>query len=319
MKNLCLPFIGILVLCGQLMSNAQVITFEDFLLDSTGTFVGVSDSTSFPVDYAIFENSYTETYWSGFAVSSLTDTITPGYLNDLSAFAGAGFENSNNYLMASAFGPLTIAFTEPKEISSIQITNATYSALSMRDGDTYAKMFGGDSGDDPDFFVLQITGLNEMDDTTGTVDFYLADFRFDDNGQDYILKDWTNVDLSSLGEVSKLKFALNSSDIGAYGMNTPAYFCLDNIEAIESTGLTTLGKHIAITAFPQPANSTLNIKSETKIESLTINDMSGRLVMNQSNLNQNLVSIDVDNLPKGIYILNLNIENNIVSKRIYID
>ena len=59
---------------------------------------------------------------------------------------------------------------------------------------------------------------------TGTVDFYLAK-----DGK--ILKDWTYCDLSSLGEVTKLTFALSSTDNGDYGMNTPAYFCIDELGA----------------------------------------------------------------------------------------
>jgi len=62
------------------------------------------------------------------------------------------------------------------------------------------------------------------------VEFYLADFQFTDNAFDYILDGWTWVDLSSLGSAVKtLEFALSSSDTGMWGMNTPAYFALDNL------------------------------------------------------------------------------------------
>ena len=61
------------------------------------------------------------------------------------------------------------------------------------------------------------------------MDFYLADYRFSDNSKDYIVKDWTFVDLSSLGAVTKLQFALSSSDTGQFGMNTPAYMAMDSM------------------------------------------------------------------------------------------
>jgi hypothetical protein len=64
------------------------------------------------------------------------------------------------------------------------------------------------------------------------VEFYLADFRFADNSQDYILDSWGFVDLSALGTVDFLEFDLSSSDNGAFGMNTPGYFALDNFGAI---------------------------------------------------------------------------------------
>ena len=58
---------------------------------------------------------------------------------------------------------------------------------------------------------------------------YLADFTAEAAEEDYILDAWTWVDLSSLGEVSGLQFTLSSSDNGEYGMNTPAYFAIDDI------------------------------------------------------------------------------------------
>ena len=64
---------------------------------------------------------------------------------------------------------------------------------------------------------------------TKTVEFYLADFRFSDNSQDYIVDTWTSVDISSLGAVNQLTFKFESSDNGTFGMNTPAYVCIDDI------------------------------------------------------------------------------------------
>ena len=64
---------------------------------------------------------------------------------------------------------------------------------------------------------------------TDTVDFYLADFRFEDNSQDYIVTDWTWLDLNTLGNVTEISFAWSSSDTGVWGMNTPAYFCMDDV------------------------------------------------------------------------------------------
>ena len=64
---------------------------------------------------------------------------------------------------------------------------------------------------------------------TDSVDFYLADYRFADNSEDYIVKDWTFVSLEALGDVDSLLFSLTSTDNDSmFGMNTPAYFCMDN-------------------------------------------------------------------------------------------
>ena len=112
------------------------------------------------------------------------------------------------------------------------LTNATYPYLTMRDGGPFgfAKQFGGVSGDDPDFFLVTITGYDDSASSVGSVDFYLADYRFTDNTQDYLVDQWAWVDLSSLGAVKQLQFTLSSSDNDpVFGMNTPAYFVLDDL------------------------------------------------------------------------------------------
>ena len=38
------------------------------------------------------------------------------------------------------------------------------------------------------------------------------------------------MDLSSLGLVKTIEFSVASSDTGDYGINTPTYFAMDNIE-----------------------------------------------------------------------------------------
>jgi hypothetical protein len=117
-------------------------------------------------------------------------------------------------------------------ISGAYFTNTTYAYLSMLEGDSFAKQFGGVTGDDEDYFKLIIKGIDEMGEYTGTVDFYLADFRFEDNSLDYIVDEWTWVDLTSLGDVIGLEFSLESSDAGDWGMNTPAYFAMDDLNAV---------------------------------------------------------------------------------------
>ena len=116
---------------------------------------------------------------------------------------------------------------------SLRVTNTTYAALSMQNGDSFAKKFGGPSGNDPDFFKVIISALDASDARMGTLEVFLADFRFADNAQDYIADDWTAVDLSSFGDgVSKLQFTLASSDNGQFGMNTPAYFAIDHVAVV---------------------------------------------------------------------------------------
>jgi hypothetical protein len=214
---------------------ADAINFADLSLppnsfnNSSGGFVSGG---------AFFNNTFTDfggglTAWSGWSYSNVRDVTTPGFGNQYSAYnlPGGGGDGSPNYAVAYAFSPGDAFIHLPPGTNpvSVDITNTTYAALSMLYGDQFAKKFGGPTGTDPDFFKLTITGLDDTGRTTGSVDFFLADFRSGNPAQDFIVNSWTTVDLTSLGNATTLSFALTSSDVGPFGINTPAYFALGNL------------------------------------------------------------------------------------------
>ena len=77
-----------------------------------------------------------------------------------------------------------------------------------------------------DYFELIAHGV-AADGSETTVSINLVEFT---NGELKALNDWTFFDLSSLGEVVSVYFTMNSTDTGAYGMNTAAYFCMDKFQ-----------------------------------------------------------------------------------------
>lgn len=211
--------------------QAASSSFEDlglapnshYAVQSTGSFI------SGPARYSHEFNDYGGGCCAnGWTYSNETDTTTAGFQNPYSAYAGGGALGSATYGVAY-LGTAGVSFDAPSTVGGAWFTNTTYAALSMRDGDSFAKKFGGASGSDADYFKLTITGVGPGGLSTGSVDFYLADFRFSEAAQDYIVRDWAFVDLSTLGVVSGLRFALSSSDNGEYGMNTPAYFAMDQL------------------------------------------------------------------------------------------
>jgi len=182
--------------------------------------------------------------WTGFAYSNETDTTTAGFGNQFSAFTGTGLGDAiygvaSGYLDEAGFDPGDIAqlaqlpyFTLPEggSVSEVFVTNTTYPALSMLNGDSFAKKFGGESGDDPDWFKLTAYGSDESGNVLpGTAEIYLADYRFEDNLQDYVLDDWTRLDLSPLAGAHRVYFNVSSSDVGQFGLNTPGYFAIDDL------------------------------------------------------------------------------------------
>lgn len=213
---------------------AAVSTFENINLAPGSHYFPQTTSTI--VDGAAsFEHRYSDLYgsWSGWTISNETDTLVPGFDNQFSVYADSGAGGSSNFALAyvTAYESVATAieFNAPVVVDSVALANNTYTALSMQFGDDFAKKFGGDSGNDADWLLLSIIGKDAGGVTTGTVDFYLADYRFADNSLDYIVSQWTTLDLSSLGPVSSLAFQMSSSDTGAWGINTPTYFALDNL------------------------------------------------------------------------------------------
>ena len=216
----------VLLTTGMAMGSA---TFEDIALAPESFDNGSSGHGDFTSGDILFNNNYTG-WWDGWAVSNITDNVTAGFGNQYSAIPGSGAEGSSNYGVAYigfAENP-TAALTRAKVFDGAYFTNSTYAYFSMLNGDAFAKKFGGVSGDDEDWFLLTIEGFDGAI-STGTVEFYLADYQFADNGLDYIVDSWTWVDLTSLGAVTHLDFSMTSSDVGTFGMNTPSYFAMDSM------------------------------------------------------------------------------------------
>ena len=167
----------------------------------------------------------------GFTYSSLTDKTTPGYTNN-SAITGEGV-NTNAYFTVNTGGamyglPSDITFKDGKTYKAKEcyVTNSTYAYLAIKDhndGNGEYAMVKEWTADDK--FTLTITGYNG-DDVTATVTFPLAD-GFN------IVDTWQKIDLTSLGEVTRISFSLSSTDNGQWGMNTPSYFCLDQLTVTE--------------------------------------------------------------------------------------
>ncbi len=186
----------------------------------------------------IVDDGWGGTAWGGFTYSDVNDTTTAGFGNQFAVY-GDGKDRSGSgvygigYIDAwNGINP-TVSFASAVAVNGFYVNNTTYAALDMLTGSSFSKKFGGVSGNDEDWFKLTVQGFDAGSSSLGSVDFYLADYRFADNGQDYILNDWTFVDLSGLGsDVSSLKFSLSSSDTGGLGMNTPSYFAIDDMQAV---------------------------------------------------------------------------------------
>ena len=271
---------------------------------------------NFTSEEAEFGNKYTPSAWggswTGFAYSKKTDGTTSGYLNQYSAITGSGANASENYAVAN--GMPGMKFANATYLAEVMITNSTYAHNSMADGDAFAKKFGGDSGDDADYFLLSIKGYNNNT-YTDSVGFYLADFQDSDNVNDYIINAWTAVNLSSLGMVDSLSFSLTSSDNGDWGMNTPAYFCMDDI-TLSAVGVSEITAS-NISVFPNPAKDFVMVKANN-ISEISIIDLSGKVVY-RNVLNSSEERIDISTFDSGIYIISITDDISVYTQKLIIE
>ncbi len=221
------------VSCEKEEDQTITINFEDVVLPEEG-FLGAEDAEgAHEINNVSFMAMYNAEYGSssGVIISSLTDTETAGFVNSYSAYAGSGANGSSKFAVINPPWGNTepiITFDGPVTVESVEVTNTTYTALSMRDGDAFAKKF---TAEDEDFFSVNFEGFDAGGNSAGTVTFYLADFRMGSNTG--IVDSWQAVDLSSLGPVSSIGVTFESSDVGTYGINTPLYVAVDNISFVE--------------------------------------------------------------------------------------
>lgn len=301
-----------------LTASAQTITadFENLILAENSYWnsgVNTTD-TSFVSGDASFHNT-NDGWWSkGWAYSNVKDSTTEGYTNQYAAFPESGANNSSNYAIGRNNAKVVL-LNESKGslVQGVYITNSTYAALSMQNGDMFAKKFGGVSGDDEDFFLLTIKKYYNGVLSTDSINFYLADFRFEDNSEDYIVKDWTFVNLESLGVADSLAFSLSSSDVGGFGMNTPSYFAIDELITNQQPSNTkSLASNKAvIKLYPNPATSNITVDlSEIDINkfdnnsTLEIISIDGKVLNKINNLNT-VNNINISELSTGIYYVRI--------------
>src|SRR5262245_47014451 len=174
----CLAFFAAAA-CGQ----GVTADFQDLSLPGPNSaYYGQDNAGGFTSRGVFFNNSYTDFgggffAWQGFAYSNYTDTTTAGFTNQFSAYhlPGGGGDASTQYGVGFAFARGDAAIVLPGGFRSLSMraTNITYAALSMRDGDSFAKKFGGATGNDPDFFSVTFHGMNASGASTGDVTFFL--------------------------------------------------------------------------------------------------------------------------------------------------
>lgn len=212
-----------------------IVDFDDVQLPVESAFPATAADQSAIVRHGVvFNRSWNSQYGccpSGWALSNQTERLAAGLAGTYSAFvpsdavgnaAGNQFAVGNNLQR----GESRILFPQPTLVQGMHVANVTYAYLATVQGDDGAGFVKGpfQTGD---WFRLDVVGMDASGGETGREPIFLVDYR---DGNLAALQDWTWFDLTSLGnQVASLEFEMTSSDLGDFGMNTPAYFAIDDL------------------------------------------------------------------------------------------
>ena len=262
-------------------------------------------------------------YWrSGWAISKVIDT-TEGegdYAAQLyAARPGTGFKGVFDQNWAVGQQGSKLKFVDLSEgavvFNGFHYTNTTFGYNVMKRGNMFAKKFGGSSGNDADSLILvgKLYRHNKMETAIDTFRVALADFRFADNSQDYIVKDWRYVDMKYVSSTlpaqgwvaDSLEFALEGSDNDPqFGLNTPAFFAVDGFlfsfyESVQKFNKTEL------TVSPNPAQNWISLSTKSQPKMIQVMDMTGKIWMPKATAFEGgqffQFQLDLSALPMGVY------------------
>ena len=209
------------------VEDKTVATFEEAAISPAkpeSYFAYSMDTTAYLVSgnfQAMQSVAYGGMYVAGAVVTNITNTTFKDYTDAYKSVAG-GAKAGKNYVVwyEDGFSGNAIKLKQAATVSGMYVCNSVYAYNSITKGDAMA----GEPFGDNDWFLLSINGMLDGKMVNTQVDFYLA------KGKN-IVTDWTYVDLSQLGKVDVLSFTLTGSRTGDFGLNTPAYFCIDNLGA----------------------------------------------------------------------------------------
>ncbi|WP_051523148.1 DUF4465 domain-containing protein [Prevotella sp. P6B4] len=216
--------------------KTYTISFENQALNNDGYWCGDESGVKFSnwgadayacnyVESGVsFPANYTPAYlsWTGYAISNRTATtyanMIPDQFNNTTGTAHSG----NKYCVVYIFGEtIDLNGGEPVWVNGFWYTNDAWTVDAILNGDG---MTPG-AFDATDWLKCTVTGT-KADGTTASVDIDLA------KDGEYV-SEWKYCDLSSLGKVKDLSFTFDGSKKNSYGLTTPSYMCIDDLQIVK--------------------------------------------------------------------------------------
>lgn len=213
-------------------SKLITIDFEGAQLNDGGYWIGDVNGVekagyygpewacTYTEDIANVNMTFGGSYWSGFAISACTGTtFTDGYMgaDQYNNITGKAASGKNFLVIQQAYGQENISFTKPVTVKEFMFTNSAVAVNSIVNGDDYESKFT-----EKDWLACDVIGMHS-DSTTVVCRLDLAkDGSYVDS--------WTAIqEPKDFSDIISLQFTFDGSRTGQWGLNTPAYVCIDKL------------------------------------------------------------------------------------------
>lgn len=208
----------------------QVVTFDepawDALIDNPqymgpklygdGTYAWTDAATTLS---SALTNDYGDgMFWGGgIAISNyINDDVAAADLNCQLAVPVSN--GSRNFAVVSTHAFMEFKDAQPRTIYALDLAPTSY----LLRVETYGNDFARALTAADDYFRVVVTGYNGQA-KTASQQLYLT--------RDGVAQQtWQNASLESLGKVTKIEFTFEGSDASEWGVNTPTYVAVDNID-----------------------------------------------------------------------------------------
>lgn len=239
MKKLLLPALSALMISAP-ATAAEVVPadFENLTLSPESWWVGDvqnPDYTSgtFKSGSFTFTNIFNPDWqtWGFYGYANLTSNQYGGtytFEDQMKNCVGGGYESANYAICYcdSYNGKAEILLDEPAVVPGVMVTNTAWVMASILNGDAMTDKFT-----EGDWVNVYFKGYDASGEYTGGASYYLANYRSTPYAPDFrhVADDWWFMDLTPLGEVSKIVVGMDTNKWNQYGMLLPAYVAIDNL------------------------------------------------------------------------------------------
>ena len=215
--------------------EAVTATLENLFLENESHWNGAKGNGYFLSGSYKFHNGAQPQYnfYYDCMYSNETATTYSGLQDQWRNIVGKGYDNSENYgISYPQEGTIDVMNKENGDnIRGFYVTNTAWVYDAVKKGDGMSDVAGGFQKGD--YFKLIIKG-KKADNTESQVEYYLADYRAENEADHYVIDTWQWVDLSSLGEVKSVSFKMEGTKKNNYGLTTPTYFAFDNFNGVRN-------------------------------------------------------------------------------------